>query len=106
MELHELSYEEALEFDKRNFQSVYWHNLKFMHSVLNAFVLKNEKELKAIKISMFFFSISLDLAFNALFFNEKIQNENYKSNGHLKFLVTLPIVIYSSLVSVLLAKLF
>ena len=54
MELHELSYEEALEFDKRNFQSVYWHNLKFKHSVLNAFVLKNEKELKAIKISMFF----------------------------------------------------
>ena len=45
------------------------------------------------------------MAFNALFFNEKIQNENYKSNGHLKFLVTLPIVIYSSLVSVFLAKL-
>ena len=105
MEMHDLSYEEALEFDKRKFKSIYWHNLKFQHSVLNAFVLNNEKELKAIKISMFFFSISLDLAFNALFFNESIQNENYESSGNLNFLVTLPTVIYSSLVSVFLAKL-
>ena len=52
---------------------------------------------------MFFFTLSLDLSFNALFFTESIQTENYKSNGNLNFLVTFPSIIYSSVVSLIIS---
>ena len=48
-------------------------------------------------------SIGIDLSFNALFFDETIQEKNYESNGQISLLVTLPKVIFSCIGSVIIS---
>ena len=102
-ELNNLPYNLAIENDLRNFKSLYWEFLKYKQPILNAFVLDTDVNLKTVKIAMFFFSIAMEISFNAIFFTEEIQTKNYESNGDLNFLITLPKVMISFVVSVILS---
>ena len=99
-ELNNLPFEFAVQHDKRKFCELYWEYLKYKHPLLNAFILDTDSNLKSVKISMLILTTAMSFAFNALFFTEDIQEENYNSNGNLSFIVTLPKVIISCLASV------
>lgn len=55
-ELNGLGYDDAIEYDKRNFGELNWEFLKHKQPVLNAFILATEISLNSIKIAMLYLS--------------------------------------------------
>ena len=97
-ELNSLLYEEALEIDKRAYTQYYVSLLKTKHLIIFTFFTKNDYNSRIIKISLFFFSFSLYLTVNALFFNYTAMNKIYQDQGSYNFIFQIPQIIYSTLI--------
>ena len=98
-ELNSLLYEEALEIDKRTYTQYYTSLLKQKHLLIFTFCNNNDYNSKIIKIFIFFFSLALYLSINALFFNYEVMNSIYASKGDYDFILQIPKIIYSTLIS-------
>lgn len=94
-EINELSYEEAVEMDHRNFCQLYWGYLQEEEVLLNTFIKSYFVELKSIRIILFFTSIAIDFALNALFYTDSLIETKYKNGGTLDFLLSIPKSLYS-----------
>ena len=98
-ELNSLDYEEAFKLDHRNYFQYYFSLLKNSHPIIFSFGCENDYNSKIIKIFLFFFSLCLDLAVNALFFNDDTMHKIYEDKGKFNFLYQIPQIIYSTLIS-------
>ena len=101
-ELNDLEYSAAIELDKRNFFGIYYYLLKREHIILFTFFNWKDFNIFSIKLSKFFLSISIDMAFNALFFSDESMHKIYVSGGEHDFIGQLAQMIYSTLTSQLL----
>ena len=101
-ELNELSYYNALLFDKRKFCQYYNSLLKIKHNLIFTFCNNEDYNPKIIKIDLFLIGITIDLTVNALFFNDDTMHEIYVKKGIFDFYTQLPIAIYSFLISTIL----
>ena len=75
-ELNELSYEEALIYDKRNLFQLYLSKIKRENIIIFTFLSCDDYNLFNIKLSRFLFLMASDMTFNA-FFSLMIQCINY-----------------------------
>ena len=98
-EMNNLSYEEALKYDKRTFFQYYWSLLKVGHICMFAFVPNNDYNSRIIKVCLFLFSFSLYITVNALFFTDETMHNIYVSEGKYNFLYQISQVLYSTLIS-------
>ena len=100
-EINTLSYELALLNDKRTYCQYYISLLKTKH---NLFVLFNGNDYnsKIIKIDLFFIEFIISYVINALFYNDDTMHNIYKSKGKFDLEVQIPIIVYSSLISMIL----
>ena len=98
-ELNSLDYEEALKLDHRNYCQYYFSLLKYNHPFLFSFGSYNDYNSKVNKVFLFFFSFCLDLAVNALFFNDDTMHKIYEDKGKYNFLYQIPQILYSTLIS-------
>ena len=75
---------------------------------LNTFILKSPLEIKSLRISLFIFNYSCDLALNSLFYtNQKISDKYHYDGNKLRLFVlvnNITISLFSSLVSILIIK--
>jgi hypothetical protein len=69
-ELNSLEYEEAIKFDKRNYFQYYFSLIKNNHPLIVSFIPFKDYNSLVIKMFLFFFSFSLDLTINAIFFTD------------------------------------
>ena len=70
------SFENAILYDKRTFWRLYYICLLSQERFLNTFFLKSPLEIKSLRISLFIFNYSCDLALNSFFYsNEKISDK-------------------------------
>ena len=69
-ELNSLDYKEGIKLDNRNYCEYYASLLKYNHPIFFSFLPYNDYNSKTIKLFLFFFSFSLDLTINALFFTD------------------------------------
>ena len=70
------SFENAILYDKRKFWRLYYICLLSQERLLNTFFLKSPFEIKSLRISLFIFNYSCDLALNSFFYsNEKISDK-------------------------------
>ena len=97
-ELNDLEYEQALKIDDRNFIQFYWGYLKEEEMIINSFIKPCPLELRCIKITIFFTSIAIEFALNALFYTDSLIATKYKNGGTLDFIISLPKSIYSCLI--------
>ena len=97
-----LKYEEALEFDKRGFCFIYWGYLKEEQIILNTFILEDFLHLRIIKIYIFFFSFTLELFLNAIFYTDNYISDLYSNQGIYDFLNDLPKSVISSVIGLIL----
>ena len=104
-ELNSLDYINALKYDKRTYFQYYFALIKINHILIFTF-LSNDQNSKIIKFCLFFFSFSLYLVANALFFNDSTMHKYYEDKGEYDFIYELPKIIYSSLGSSLISYLF
>ena len=102
------SFENAILYDKRTFWRLYYICLLSQERFLNTFFLKSPLEIKSLRISLFIFNYSCDLALNSFFYsNEKISDKyHYNGNNLRLFLLinNMGISLFSTIVSILIIK--
>ena len=98
-EINELSYELAIQYDKRNFWQTYFSLVKIKHSLINA-LFNNDYNSKIIKTDLFFIGFAIEYTLNALFYNDDTMYKIYKNKGQFDLESQIPIAIYSYLISI------
>ena len=97
-ELNDLSYKEALKYDKRTFFAFYFALLRNKHIFLTL-LEKKDYNARCIKVFLCFFSFAFGYATNALFFNDDTMHKINEDGGDFNFWYQLPQIVYSSLIS-------
>ena len=98
-EMNELSYELALQFDKRTYCAYYLSLLRTKHNLIFSFYNVDDYNSSIIKKDLFFFGFTVLYTINALFYNDDTIYEINKNEGSFDFIYKLPTIIYSSLIS-------
>ena len=98
-ELNNLSYNEALEIDKRTFFQYYLSLLRMKHILIFSFYTYTDYNSKFIKIILFLFSFSLSFTINALFFDDTILHKIYEDKGEFNFIYQIPNILYSTIIT-------
>ena len=98
-ELNDLSYEEAVNLDKRNLVRIYWSLLKREHRIIFTFFIWNDYNLSTVKISRFIFLLATDIAMNVFFFSDATMHKIFLDYGKYNFVQQIPQIIYSSIIS-------
>ena len=101
-ELSELNYEDALKKDKRTFIQLYISLIKRKHLFIFSFILQNDFNSLILKIFLFFFTFTIYLIINALFYSDSTMHKIYVDQGKFDFTYQLPQMIYSLLISTIL----
>ena len=87
--LDNYSYEEAIKYDKRSIWRIYYIMILSKENILNTFFFKTPLELLSLRLSLFIFNNSCDLALNSLFYyNQKI-SDKYHYEGDSLYLFIL-----------------
>jgi len=97
--LNNYEYEEAIKYDKRSFFRIYFIYLISKDNVLNIIFFNPPLELKPLRLCIFIFSYSCDLALNALFYLSDNISDKYHYSGSYRELYSLLNNITISLVS-------
>ena len=100
-ELNDLSYIEALKYDRRNFFQFYFALLKSKHLFI-AVIESRDYNSRIIKIFLCFYSFSFGYAVNALFFSDDTMHKIHEDGGNFNFWYQLPQIIYSTIISYIL----
>jgi hypothetical protein len=103
-------YETAILHDKRNFLRLFSICILAKENIINIILFHTPLDLRSLRISLFIFSYSCDLAFNTLFYSNQNISDKYHYKGDYLYLFTLinnfVISIISSLVGMLIVNLF
>ena len=95
----------ALKNDKRSYWQFYFSLIKTKHEFIYAFIFNKDYNSKIIKIDLFVFVFGLNYAVNGLFFNDDTMHNVYKSKGLFDISYQLPLIVYSSFISMFLGSL-
>ena len=99
-ELNELTYKEALKYDKRTYIQYFFSLLKIEHLLFKIFN-KNDYNSRIMKIYLCFYNFDLSYIINALFFNDNTLHKIYLDGGKFNFIYQLPQIIYSTIISII-----
>ena len=106
--LHNYNFEEAIKYENRSIFKIFYIYLTSKQIVFHTFFQKNPLELLSLRICLFIFMFSTDLALNALLYSNDNISKKYKYTQNL-FLFTfsnnLTVIIYSTLLSFVLMSL-
>jgi len=104
-EINDLSYDLALKNDKRTYWQFYISLIKTKHELIYTFFFDKDYNSKIIKIDLFIFGFALNYAINGLFFNDDTMHNVYENKGLFDVSYQLPLIIYSSFISMFLGSL-
>ena len=82
---------------------MYKDTLLLSHNLLYTFFFNDKLNLKTVTLSLFFFSLSLDLVLNCLFYDDEDISHTFYIKGDFDFLFNLPQTIYSSIINLVLS---
>ena len=100
-EINELPYNLAIQYDKRTFCNYYISLLKTKHNLIFTF-FNNDYNSTIIKIDLFFIGFTIDYIVNALFYDDNTMHNIYENKGQFKLETQIPIIAYSTLISMVL----
>ena len=106
--LDNYNFEEAIQYDTRDFWRIYYICLLSKENILNTFFFYSPLESKVLRLSIFILNYSCDFAFNALFYlNQKISDKYHYEGDSLYFFIfvnNITITLVSTISSYLLVK--
>ena len=100
-EINALSYDMAIKNDKRTYCKYYISLLKTKHNLIFSFCNGKDYNSRIIKIDLFFVGFTIYYTVNALFYNDDTMHNIYVNKGSFDFEYQIPIIIYSSLISMI-----
>ena len=98
-ELNDLTYDLALDLDKRTYFQYYCSLLRKKHLILFTFFSSDDYNLMTIKITLLLLSFSLFFTIGGFFFTDNTMHNIYINNGSFKFLYQIPLILYSSIIT-------
>ena len=101
-EINGLSYELAIQNDKRTYFQYYISLIKTKHNFIYTFLYNDDYNTKIIKIDSFFVNFAMLYALNGLFFDDDSMHKIYVNKGKYNFFNELPKMIYSQIISMVL----
>ena len=101
-EINALSYNLATIYDKRTYCEYYISLLKTKHNLIFSFCNSKDYNSRIIKIDLFFIGFTTYYTVNALFYNDDTMHNIYVNKGSFDLEHQIPIIIYSSLISIFL----
>ena len=108
--LDNYEYETAIKYDKRNFFRIFYICLLSKQSIINLILFQNPLNLKMLKLCLFIFNFSCDLAFNTIFYSNQNISDKYHYEGdnliYFTFVNNIVKTVTSSMVSLVLINLF
>ena len=99
LDLNNLTYEKAVDLDKRTLSQIYWSKLKGKHLLVYTFFSCHDHNLVYIKIARFLFLVCTSMAMNVIFFFDSSMHKIYLDYGKYNIIQQIPQIIYSSIVS-------
>ena len=78
-------YDEAIHYEKRSFWRIYYICLLTKENILNILLIKSPLEIFPLRLSVFLFTYSCDLAFNTLFYFNSNISDRYHYDGQSLF---------------------
>ena len=97
--MNNLSYDSALNYDKRTYFQYYLSLIRTKHIFFFAFYPNNDYNSMIIKICLFFFSFALYYTVNCLFFDDDTVHDVNQNSGKFDFIYNLPQILYSTIIS-------
>ena len=104
-EINIIPYNLALLNDKRTYCQYYTSLLKTKHNLIFALFNSDDYNSRIIKIDLFFIGFTICYNVNAFFYNDDTMHKIYKGKGKFDVEAQIPIIAYSSLISMLLKTL-
>ena len=101
-EINVLPYNLAIIYDKRTYCEFYISLLKTKHNLIFSFCNSKDYNSRIIKIDLFFVGFTTYYTVNALFYNDDTIHNIYVNKGSFDLEYQIPIIIYSSLISIFL----
>ena len=98
-DLDALKYSSAIIFDKRNYCQYYCSLIKKKHLFLFSLIYQKKYNILSLKLSFLLLSFSVYYTINGFFLNQKIISEIYIENEAFNFIVQMPVIGYSTLIS-------
>ena len=98
-EMNSINYTQALKIDKRTYFEYYLSLIRTKQPIISTFCPVKDFNVLIIKICLFFLSFGIFYFFNTLFFNLSIIHKIYENKGSYDFLLALPSIIYSFILS-------
>ena len=98
-ELNNLSYKDALKYDKRTYFKYYFSLIRSKHLFFFSFYPKFDFNSRILKLYLFFFKFATYFFVNALFFNDETMGKINIDRGSFNFIYNLPQIIYSTIIS-------
>ena len=103
--LQDMSYEQAILYDKRTYLRIYWAFLVDKQIILGTFFTENDLNLFVIKLSFLICTFQISFFLNAFFYTDEYISDAYHNDGVLDFFSGLPKSIYSLLATMLITNL-
>ena len=103
--MHNINYEEAILYDKREYLKMYWGFLVEQQIIFGTFCTDNHLDLFIIKLSFFVFNFQISFFLNAFFYTDEYISNAYHNDGVLNFISGLPKSIYSFVVTLIITNL-
>ena len=98
-ELNEVPYYQALRMDNRPFYLIVFYILANKIEIINIFFYNNPYVHISISITIYLFSILLDVFLNCFLYTDDVVSEKYHNDGNLKFATSLLLSIMSNIFS-------
>ena len=87
--LDNYDYETAIKYDNRSFWRIFYINIVAKENIVNIILFKTPLDLNSLRICLFIFTYSCDLAFNTIFYSTQNISDKYHYEGDDLFLFTI-----------------
>jgi DNA mismatch repair ATPase MutL len=84
--LDNYDYETAIKYDNRDFWRIFYISILEKEYIINIILFKTPMDIRALRICLFIFNYSSDLAFNTIFYNNQNISDKYHYKGDNLFL--------------------
>ena len=83
------NYKTAIKYEKRSFWRILYMCILAKQNILNILIFKTPLDIQSLRICLFLFTYSCDLAFNTLFYSNENISDKYHYEGNNLFLFTI-----------------
>ena len=108
-QLNEIPYSQAMRIDNRNFFKIFGTVIANKIEIINIFYYRDENVHLSLSLSIYIFSLLLDLTLNCFLYTDDVVSEKYHNNGELEFFTSLSLSfmsnIFSGIIVYIIAKL-